>query len=136
MPQPQAQVYVNWGRLVADCGWTGCRDAREVEIGQRTIRCVIEHVSDLAWPTDMPAILAALAERTSDKRKNWFPKGHPMARLGNFPAGQTPDELRAETAAGEKDDAQVLAEKRKGLIAQLRELGTDEDIIRDLRKAI
>lgn len=135
MPQPQAQVYVNWGRMVAECGQPGCHDAREVEIGQKAMQCILGHVNSLTWPQNMPAIMAALAERTSDKRKNWLPAGHPLARSGGLPAGETPDELRAETAAGEAADAQAVAARRIDLIAQLRELGSDDDIIRDLRKA-
>jgi hypothetical protein len=135
---PTAQVYVNWGRAIADC-W--CGDARTVEIGQTQMTCCIGngcpgHVSDLAWPGNMPAILAALAERTSNKRKNWFPPGHPLALAGGYPHGQAPDDLRAETAAGEEADAQMVADKRAQLIAQLRELGTDDEIVNDLRKEI
>lgn len=143
---PTAQVYVNWGRLVAECAHPGCGDARVVEIGQRQMVCCVGkgtpgdqcpgHVSDVEWPADMPLVLAALDERTSEKRKNWFPGGHPLALAGGYPTGQTPDELRAETTAGEESDAQAVASKRAELLAQLRLLGSDDDIIRDLRKAI
>lgn len=135
---PSAQVYVNWGRVVAECR---CGDARTVEIGQQTMTCCVGHGcpghdSDLVWPNGMPAILAALAERLSDKRKNWFPPGHPVAAAGGYPSGQTPDELRAETAAGEAADAQAIAERRAALLDELRRLDAGEDHIRDLRKAI
>ena len=130
---PTSQVYVNWGRLVAECL---CGDAREVGLGQRQMTCVDGHLSDLEWPDDMPAVLAALAERLADKRKNWFPHGHPVAVRGGLPHGQTPDELRAETAVGEAADAQAVADRRAALLAELRQLGTDDDIIRDLREAI
>jgi hypothetical protein len=85
------------------------------------------HLSDLVWPDNMPAILAALAERTSDKRKNWFPPGHPLAVAGGFPQGQTPDELRAEAAVGEEADAQSLADKRADVLAQIRDLNIPLD---------
>jgi hypothetical protein len=129
---PTAQVYVNHGNIVADCR---CGDARIVEPGQAVMICIAGHATELLWPANLPAVLAALSERLSDKRKNWFPRGHPLALLGNMPHGQTPDELRAETAVGEERDAQVVADRRAELLAQLRELGTDDDIIRDLRRA-
>jgi hypothetical protein len=133
---PTAGVYVNWGRLVADC-W--CGDAREVEIGMTTMTCCVGHgcpghVSELEWPHNMAAILAALDERLSSKRKNWFPSGHPLALAGNYPHGQTPDDLRAETDVGEEHDARMVAQQRDALVAQLRALGSTDDIIRALQK--
>ena len=142
----RTQVYVNSGRLVADCPFPGCGDARLVGFGQQQMTCCIGdgqpgdtcpgHTANLEWPEQMPAVLAALAERTSDTRKNWFPRGHPLAVLGGYPHGQTPDELRAETEAGETADAALVADKRAVLIAQLRELGSDDDTIRALRETI
>jgi len=133
-----ALVYINWGRMVADC-W--CGDAREVELGQKTMTCCVGdgcpgHLNALVWSGNMAAILAALSERISAKRRNWFPTGHPLAVAGGFPHGQTPDELRAETAVGEEADARAVAERRAALLAELRQLGTADDIIRDLREAI
>lgn len=135
---PTASVYVNHGNIVADC-W--CGDARIVEPGSKTMTCCVGHgcpghTSDLAWSDDLPAVLAVLDERTSAKRRNWFPPGHPLALAGGFPHGQTPDELRAEAAVGEEQDAQAVADRRASLVAQLRELGAVDDIIRDLREAI
>lgn len=138
---PSTQVYVNWGRIVANCSAPGCNDAREVEPGQPGMQCCVGegcpgHLSDLVWPDNMPQILAALAERVSDKRKNWFPAGHPLALAGGIPAGETPDELRAETAAGEAQDAQRVADKRAALITQLLQLGSGDDIINEIREQV
>lgn len=124
MASTEAPVYVNWGRLVSDCI---CGDAREVELGQEQMTCVDGHPSDLAWPPDAAQILAALAERLSDKRKNWFPRNHPLALAAGLPHGQTPAELRAETAVGETADAQMLADRKAVLVAQMREFGLDVD---------
>ncbi len=131
-----SQVYVNWGRTVANCPVPGCNDAREVELDQPGMQCAAGHLSELVWPGNMPQILAALAERLSDKRRNWFPAGHPLALLGGLPSGETPDELRAETAAGEAQDAQQVADKRAALITQLLELGSEDDIISEIREMI
>lgn len=131
---PSTQVYVNWGRIVANC--PACNDAREVEPGQPGMQCCVGHLSDLVWPDNMPQILAALSERTSDKRKNWFPAGHPLALAGGIPAGETPDELRTETAAGEAQDAQQVADKRAALITQLLQLGSGDDIINEIREQV
>lgn len=138
MSQPTAQVYVNWGRTVAECP---CGDAREVAPGQAAMTCCVGpdcpgHIVTLVWADEMPAILAALSERTSDKRKNWFPAGHPLAVAAGFPHGQTADELRAETDAGEARDAEAVADKRAELIAQLRELGAVDELIDELRKEL
>lgn len=139
MPQPQSQVYVNWGRLIAECGYPGCGDAREVEPGQTTVTCCVGpgcpgHTSELVWADSIPAVLAALDERLSDKRKNWFPAGHPLALAGGFPQNQTVDELRAETAAGEQRDADAVDDRRTAVIAQLVELGVGQELINEIRE--
>jgi hypothetical protein len=118
----KALVYVNWGRLVIECEAPGCGDARGVEIGQKTETCVNGHVLDLEWPDNLPQILAALSERTSDKRKNWFPKNHPLAVATGQPHGQSVRELREEAVAGEEADAQTLADKRAFVLEQARAL--------------
>jgi hypothetical protein len=135
---PTSQVYVNWGRIVAEC-W--CGDARVVEIGQQTMTCCISpscpgHTNDLEWPDNLPAIVTALSERLSEKRKNWFPPGHPFAIAGGYPTGQTPDELRAETATGEAADAQVIAERRAALLEELQRLDAEAAAIDDFRRMV
>lgn len=124
MASTEAPVYVNWGRLVADCR---CGDARAVDLGQKQMTCIEGHVSELAWPPDAPQILTALSERLSNKRKNWFPRNHPLALAAGLPHGQTPDELRAETAAGEASDAEQITDRKAALIAQMQEFGLDVD---------
>lgn len=120
----EVAVYVNWGRLIADCR---CGDAREVEIGQRQMTCVDGHVSALVWPPNTPQIMAALNERTSDKRKNWFPRNHPLALVGGLPHGQSVRDLQEETEQGEAADAAMLADRRADLLGQLKELGVTPD---------
>lgn len=118
----EAPVYINYGRFVADCPQAGCSDAIAVEPGQKLGHDVLGHQLDLVWPDNGPQVMAVLAERTSDKRKNWFPAGHPFAVAAGLPHGQSPDELRAEAAAGETADAQQLADKRAAVLAQARAL--------------
>lgn len=132
-----ALVYVNWGRLVAECDFPGCGDARVVDIGQPTMQCCVGdgrqgnqcpgHVSDLDWPADLPQVVTALNERTSDKRRNWFPQGHPVAVATGQPHGQSVAELQAEAEAGEAADAAFLAERRAELLGQMRDLGVTSD---------
>lgn len=126
----KALVYINWGRLVAECPSPGCGDARAVELGQRSATCCVGdgitsrcpgHTFDLEWPENMAQILAALDERTAEKRKNWFPKGHPLAVATGQPHGQSARELREEAAAGEEADAQYLSDRRAQILAELRE---------------
>lgn len=136
-------VYVNWGRLVAECASPGCGDARAVELGQRSATCCVGdgitsrcpgHPFELVWPPNMAQILAALDERTAEKRKNWFPKGHPFAVATGQPHGQTVRELREEAEAGEASDAEHLADRRSQILAELRESDIPlEDILAALR---
>lgn len=89
-------MYVNWGRLVADCG--SCSDARTVDPGQRMMRCVGGHSTELVWDPTLPAVMTVLAERPEEKNRNWFPSDHPLAlRIGQV-HGQTVTELQHEHA--------------------------------------
>lgn len=117
-------VYINWSRFVVDCP---CGDAREVEPGQRTVTCVDGHLLELQWPGNAPQIMAVLGERIAVKRRNWFPKNHPLALALGQPHGQTLDEVRAETEAGEAADAGALADRRVALLAQLKDAGVTPD---------
>lgn len=116
----KALVYINWGRLVADCPEPHCTDAREVEIGDVSMTCAAGHPAELEWAEGIAPVLAVLAERTSPKRKNWFPPGHPLAVLAEQPHGQTVRELREEAEAGEAADAQHLADRRAQILEQVR----------------
>jgi hypothetical protein len=129
-----APVYVNWGRLVADCPRPHCGDASAVEPGQQSMMCVNGHPATLRWAADTPAVLAVLDERTSDKRKNWFPAGHPFAVAAGLPHGQTLDELRAEAEAGEAADALQLADKRAAVLAQVQALDIPLEQVLDALK--
>lgn len=117
-------VYINWGQFVADCP---CGDARHVQPGDRSMRCVDGHQNDLEWQDDAPRVMAALGERVSTKRRNWFPRNHPLAVAAGWPHGQTVDEIRAETQFGEAADAADLATRRTHLLAQMRALGVTVD---------
>lgn len=118
----KALVYVNWNRMIADCPAPECTDAREVAPGQTAETCVNGHAFDLQWPDSIGQVMAALAERTSDKRKNWFPRNHPFAVASGQPHGQSVRELHQEARAGENADAAALAEKRFRVLEQAREL--------------
>lgn len=123
----QAQVYINWGRFVADCSNGGCTDACEVQPGQTTMVCFYGHRTRLVWPPNPEQLMAVLAERISDKRRNWFPTNHPLAVVTGQPHGQTIDQLKAETQAGEQADAEAIAAKKRRLLADLREFGLEVD---------
>jgi hypothetical protein len=135
----ESPVYINWGRFVADCPAPGCGDAREVEPGQKTMTCCVGencpgHTSDLGWPTGVPQVMAALQERISEKRRNWFPDGHPFAVAAGLPHGQSVAELRQETERGEAEDADMLARRRSELLGQMKKLGvTPEEALNVLK---
>lgn len=117
-------VYINWGRFIAECP---CGDAREVLPGQRAETCAAGHAMTLHWPGNAAQIMAVLSERLSDKRRNWFPRNHPLAIQLGQPHGQTVDELRAETEQGEEADAAALADRRAILLGQMKEAGITPD---------
>lgn len=135
----KAAAYLNHGRWVADCPAAGCTDARAVypegRDGSPSPVRVLEQVckGGHAFTIEMPPadieaqLVAAVAERLSDQRKNWFPRNHPLALALNMPHGQSVRELREETQAGEAADAEVLAQRRAQLLAQMRELGVTAD---------
>lgn len=132
----KALVYVNHGRLVAECPVRGCGDARKVEIGEYDLACVEGHICELEWPDGIAQILAALDERTSDTRKNWWPKNHPVALATGQPHGQTVRELRKEAEAGETADAEHLASRRARILAELRAADIPiEDVLDALKGA-
>jgi hypothetical protein len=120
----KAPVYINYGRFVVDCP---CGDAREVQPGERTTACVDGHPLDMEWPADAAALMTALAERISVKRRNWFPRLHPLALQLGKPHGQTPDELRRETETGEAADAAALTDRRAALLAEMKDAGITAD---------
>ena len=117
-------VYVNWGRNIADCGNPACRDALEVRPGQTTATCVNGHTFTVVWPTGIEAATVALAERPEERRRNWFPAGHPLATAAGIPNGETPTELRAEQTYHEQQES---AEKAGRVAAVLAEMGLGFD---------
>lgn len=97
---PKARVYVNFGRVIADCA-NDCGSAMALDKDQRTFFCQgtggCGHISDIEWPSNLDEILDALRGR-KPKHMNWFPQDHPLALRAGCPHGQSPAELRAETA--------------------------------------
>jgi hypothetical protein len=93
-----ARAYVNWGRWVADCP-VRCGGALSLSSGQATFACPeCRSLSQIDWPANVDEIWAALQERPAPKFQNWFPSGHELALRANCPDGQTPAQLRDETA--------------------------------------
>ncbi len=122
-----ALAYLNWGRWVADCPHPGCHDARAVyhpTTGQRQTEdvCANGH----PFTIDMPPanveaqLVAAVAERTVDADRSWYPTGHPRATLLGLPTGQTVRDLIDEG----KQVAKFRAEERESERGRLRELLT------------
>lgn len=142
-------AYVNHGRWVAECPIPGCGDARALYPQDPVTgipsptpvyvqRCASGHEFRLVVPPDevRARIEAALAERTSEKRKNWFPKDHPYAVEAGFPHGQSVRDLQEETQAGEAADAQALADKRATVLAQVRSLDIPLDDVLAAMKGV
>jgi len=121
----RTQAYVNWGRLIADCGDSNCTDAVELKPGQQVAICELGHLSPVDWDDQLPAVMAVLAERAEERRRNWFPRGHPLAVATGQEHGQSLDDLRAEHAAGLAMDEQARAARREQLAAVLGEFGLE-----------
>lgn len=93
-----ARAYVNYGRWVADCP-VDCGCALALQPGQTIFACQeCQTVTQIDWPSNPDEIWEALAERPAPRTRNWFPEGHDLALRANLPHGQTPKELRDETA--------------------------------------
>ncbi len=116
-------AYINWGRVVGDCGVEGCYDASELAPGQAQMVCILGHVSQVRWSHGMPAVLAALGKRPDESKRNWFPRGHPIAVAGGFPQDQSPAELEREQAVNELAAETAQNEKRERVRELLAELG-------------
>jgi hypothetical protein len=60
--------------------------------------CANGHPFSIQMPTpeDEAAIVAALADRTNDADKAWYPDGFARAIAAGFPVGQSPRELIEE----------------------------------------
>lgn len=96
------EVYVNWGRWIADCPMQ-CGGALELEDGQVVMACrECRTISQIEWPKNADAIWEALSERTVPKTRNWFPEGHSLALRAGCAHGQSVGELREETAANQE----------------------------------
>lgn len=97
----QARAYVNFGRWIADCP-NDCGGAMALQPGQPEFYCAppggCGQIAPVEWPINAQEIWDALAERRAPKNRNWFPKSHSLALKANCPHGQTPAELRDETA--------------------------------------
>ena len=115
------QAYINWARIVCDCGYLGCSDAVEVQPGQDAAICEAGHISAVEWDPGLPAALEVLNERAEDRRKNWFPKAHPLAVATGQPHGQTVAELRDEHIQGVAADQTAREERRQRIAALLGE---------------
>jgi hypothetical protein len=107
---PVARAYVYSGEWVADCPRPGCANVeflyrparrggpRDTEVGfYLCSHCGMQ--SDIAWPDDRHAILAALSCRPLPGTRNWYPADHPVAVRFGLPHGQSVRDLDEESAA-------------------------------------
>lgn len=93
-----ARAYVNHGRWVADCPGLDCASALVLQPRQGVYQCPdCWTVAPVDWPADADDIWSALSPRPP-ARRNWYPASHDLAVRFNLPHGQTPAELRTETA--------------------------------------
>lgn len=105
----RARARVSRGGWLADCP-AGCNSAMLLQPKQSTFLCGMYDPSsgrivggcgataEVEWPADAVWIWDALLERPNPENRNWFPSGHELAIRSGLPHGQTPAQLRAETA--------------------------------------
>lgn len=101
----RARARVNHGRWIADCPRPYCANAMRLTPGQAAFHCAGEGgcrmFAEIEWPAGADDIWQALIERPVPGTRNWYPAGHTEAvRLG-LAHGQSPADLRAETAEHE-----------------------------------
>lgn len=99
---PTARARVNHGRWIADCPRRYCANAIRLTPGQPTFHCSgdggCQLIAPIEWPADADGIWTALLERPVPGTRNWYPPSHTEALRLNLPHGQSPAELREETA--------------------------------------
>jgi hypothetical protein len=122
----ESMTYINWGRFVADCADPACQDAVLVNPGQQSASCVNGHTFDVVWAPGIEAATAALEQRPEERRRNWFPAGHPLAVATGQPNGETPDELIAEQSAHEQQESAAKADQVAAVLADMG-LGFDPE---------
>lgn len=95
----RARVYVNHGRVIADCPREHCANAEKVERGQAVFHCTnCRQVADVEWPSNLDEIVAVLDRRPVPQTRNWFPSNHELALRSGCPHGQSVADLVAEAA--------------------------------------
>lgn len=98
----RALARVNHGRWIADCPRPYCNNAMKLEPRQAMFHCGGQGGCRLAaaveWPADADGIWEALTERPVPGTRNWYPPGHEEALRMGLAHGQSPAELRTETA--------------------------------------
>lgn len=93
----RARVYVNHGRVIADCPRPYCANAEKLSPRQGTFHCSnCLMVAEVEWPSDLDEILAVLGRRPVPQTRNWFPDGHELALRSGCPHGQSVADLEAE----------------------------------------
>lgn len=92
-------AYVNHGRWLVDCVRRDCANAEQLTGGQSVAVCQnCRLLLDVTWPADPDGVWDALACRPVPQTRNWYPTGHHLALRWGLPHGQTPADLRVETA--------------------------------------
>lgn len=102
-------AFLDHGQWKADCPEPGCGDARlvyevhpltGVPTGRRLTedRCAKGHGFEIVMPPPEfeARVVAAVAGRTEDADKAWFPHGHVRSALAGLPTGQSIDDLIRE----------------------------------------
>lgn len=111
----KAPAYLNHDMWTVDCPYPDCTSALRVSLGDSTVQCgrFVDHEGvtrqapdacgrtyTVVWPSKSEFTdehRRALAERI-EKHRNWYPRGHPIGEVTGW-AGQSPDDIRAETRA-------------------------------------
>lgn len=93
----RARVYINHGRVIADCPRPHCANAEKLDPQQGMFHCSnCKQVAEVDWPADLDELLAALEQRPVPQTRNWFPSGHELALRSGTRHGQSVEDLRAE----------------------------------------
>lgn len=131
-------AFLDHGQWKADCPELGCGDARlvyevnphtGVPTGRRLTedRCAKGHHFEIVMPPPEfeARVMAALADRTQDADKAWFPGGHVRAALAGIPTGQSIDDLIRENDEVIRFRAAQAESRQARLATILADLGVE-----------
>jgi hypothetical protein len=103
---PESLGYLNWDKWVADCPELKCTDARALHPQQKDgsfavdpqyeQTCANGHRFRIVMPGNRAEIDKAVAQRTEEGDRTWYPADHPLAVEHDLPRGLSVAQLNKQ----------------------------------------